>query len=277
MGLTRVEIPIPAQWAGSALESELLRGPHGVPTSFAAVGAGDEVFDIAIAQRYRGAEPDERLELGIVVGRNLHMGWSNVACGMLAAYGVHLVRLRAQVQQHLDDLPGIASSGRYAEVRGRLAQRTPDGFDLEVLQNDQAQHLALADATGAERSVWEGLGSRCMCPACLDLCWTAEEADAVASTIRPKDRGALHAVKRCMEPTPALFRAAILAGVHPLGGRNRFGLWTERSLPLAAQAARELLAHRSGEVRRAALHVVLAAAVADEGDARALIHDETER
>jgi hypothetical protein len=174
---------------------------------------------------------------------------------MLAAYGIHLVLVRAQALRYVDDVPEILASGRFAEVRGRLAERHETGLLLQPITAKDRREIPLAELTAEERATWEALATRCMCPACVDRSWTAEAADELAEEMERDVKTAVQKLDRCMVRTPKLIRAAMLAGVHPsAGGKKGRRPWGARTVADAAAIAQELRSAKRAEVRVAAYH-----------------------
>lgn len=261
MGFQTISIRIGAGHQVDLLESNLVLGPDGARARFAAIGASEEFFDLAIRRR-EGSVPDDdghAPKLGVVRGDELELGWMSAGgeASMLSAYGGHLVLVRAQALGYVDDVPGILRSGRFAEVRGRLAERHERGLMLQPIAAKDRREIPVAELTAGEHALWEALATRCMCPACVHRSWTAEAADALAEEIARDARSAVLKLDRCMVRTPKLIRAAMLAGIHPTaGGKKRRRPWGARTVAEAATIAQELRSAKRAEVRVAAYHAL---------------------
>ncbi len=266
MGFQTISIRIGAGHQVDLLESNLVLGPDGARARFAAIGATEEFFDLAIRRR-EGPVLDDAAhapKLGVVRGDELELGWMSAGgeASMLSAYGAHLVLVRAQALGHIDDVPRILRSGRFAEVRGRLAERHERGLLLQPITAKDRHELAVEELTADERATWEALSTRCMCPACVHRSWTAEAADALAEEMVRDAKSAVLKLDRCMVRTPKLIRAAMLAGIHPTaGGRKGRRPWGAGTVAEAATIAQELRTAKRGEVRVAAYHALFEYAV----------------
>jgi hypothetical protein len=77
MGYTTISIPIPPGGRANLVEGSLVHGPEGARERFAAIGASEEFFDLAIRRREVSAldDDDQALRLGIVNGDELEIGW----------------------------------------------------------------------------------------------------------------------------------------------------------------------------------------------------------
>jgi hypothetical protein len=241
--------------APNAMESYLTFGTDGVEARFRAVGAGDELYDQAIA---RDAPPYEGIGppvYGVTRGDQFEIGWNDAAgeLSMLVAYGIHLIQVRAYHRGLVEDLTHVFGSGRFAEVRGQLAERDDDGLRLQPIRSTDPHRLSLFDMTEAERATWDMLGTRCACPACSTRFWTAEESDAFAIELEADPEQVARRFPAFMVRTPALIRAAMLAGMHPQSpGWRRKRVWGPRSVQDAALVGKELLTHRRKLVREVA-------------------------
>jgi hypothetical protein len=275
MGLSYVSIPLAGRHPPE-VESLVLGGERGAAARFAAVGASEEYYELALRQQTEGSDAfRERLTVGVVNERegSLEIGWSDAAglCSTLAEYGAHLVEIAAQVQSLLSGVrpprPGLG----FAEIRGRLATRAKDGFDLQVLRGGDPPKLALTDATGAERAIWEALATRCMCPVCPHYAWTVEEGEALAARFARGEAKASE-LGRAMVRSETFFRIAIGAAAHPYAtGKQRASIWGSRPPPEAVAAARGLVGAKSAAVRAAAYDALVAAAHSAPDEARSLV------
>jgi hypothetical protein len=159
VGFQTISIRIGAGHQVDLIENNLVLGPDGARARFAAIGASEEFFDLAIRRR-EGSVPDDdghAPKLGVVRGDELELGWMSAGgeASMLSAYGGHLVLVRAQALGYVDDVPGILRSGRFAEVRGRLAERHERGLMLQPIAAKDRREIPVAELTAGEHALWD--------------------------------------------------------------------------------------------------------------------------
>src|SRR4051794_10523136 len=90
MSTLTLQAPIPPGWSPSAAESAFLTT---LRTCFAAVGASDELYDLAVARSPQPGTETLTVALHDIDEGALLFGWSDAAgeCGDLAAFGCHVV------------------------------------------------------------------------------------------------------------------------------------------------------------------------------------------
>ncbi len=196
MGIASVVVPLRPSRSPSSAESDILGGADGARARLRAVGGWEACYELAIRQVLEapaGGADDLELAIHDPESGTLEFGWSEAAgaCSTLAAYARHLVIVRAFAGQLLDDLDQVARSGRFVEVRGRVAERNDDGLSLQAIRADEPHRVPMAELTDDERVARDQLERRCLCPACFDRTWSVEEADALAEALEQDVEGNL--------------------------------------------------------------------------------------